>query len=193
MPEEFDPLRILAGLQAHGVSYVLIGGLAAAAHGSPVETDDVDICLPAEDDENLKRLGLALDDLGARPGTDPPGEHRVSFSTIAGRLDCLENPMGFADLDASAAKMDLGRGVVARVASIEDLSEFKRASSDLMGAAHLAALVTAAREAEEDQVVAANQPAKPKKVDRIWKLLEDVDTFLTDLDRGQLRRNRRRT
>src|SRR4249919_4363749 len=124
MPEEFDPLRILAGLQAHGVSYVLIGGLAAAAHGSPVETDDVDICLPLEDDENLKRLGLALDDLGARPATDDTGEHRVSFDTIWGRLDCLENPIGFGRLDASAEKIDLGRGVVARVASIEDLSEF---------------------------------------------------------------------
>jgi hypothetical protein len=175
------------------VSYILIGGLAAAAHGSPVETDDVDICLPPEDDENLKRLGLALDDLGARPASDSTGEHRVSFNTIWGRLDCLENPIGFADLDTKAAKTDLGRGVFARVASIEDLSEFKRASTDLVSAAHLAALATSARQAEEDQLIAASEPAKPRKVDRIWKLLEDVDTFLTDLDRGQLRRNRRPT
>src|SRR4029453_15867189 len=46
---EFDPLRILAGLRAHGVNYVLIGGLAAAAHGSPLETDDVDVCLGPAD------------------------------------------------------------------------------------------------------------------------------------------------
>jgi hypothetical protein len=189
MAEEFDPLRILAGLRAHGVSYILIGGVAAAAHGSPVDTDDVDICLPP-DNENLERMGYALEDLGARED-GPAGEHRVSFMTVAGRLDCFENPTGFAEMDAAAESLDLGRGVSARVAPLDQLVEFKRASGDLVGAAHLAALATSARQQDEEQVTVASEPEKPRKADRIWKLLEDVDTFLTDLDRGQLRRHRR--
>lgn len=91
MPEDFDPIRILAGLQSHGVSYVLVGGLGAAAHGSPVETDDVDICV-SDDDENLGRLSLALGQLGGLPAPEAAYEHRVSFSTPAGRLDVLESP-----------------------------------------------------------------------------------------------------
>ncbi len=189
MAEEFDPLRILAGLRAHGVSYILIGGVAAAAHGSPVETDDVDICLPP-DNENLERLGYALEDLGARED-GPAGEHRVTFLTVAGRLDCFENPTGFADLEAAATNLDLGKGVTARVAPLEQLIEFKRASGDLQGAAHLTALSTSARQEEEEQIAVTSEPEKPRKTDRIWKLLEDVDSFLTDLDRGQLRRHRR--
>ncbi|HTG47369.1 MAG TPA: hypothetical protein VK646_06915 [Actinomycetota bacterium] len=189
MPEGFDPLRILAGLRAHGVEYILIGGVAAAAHGSPVDTDDVDICLPMNG-ENLERMGFALEDLGARED-GPEGEHRVSFVTVAGRLDVFENPTGYAELDAAATAIDLGNGVTARVAPIDHLVEFKRSAGDLVGAAHLAAIAGAAQEAEEQQIAAAAVPDKPRRAERIWKLLEDVDTFLTDLDRGQIRRHRR--
>src|SRR5436190_15504212 len=98
MGEQLDPLRIVAGLRAHGVHYVLIGGLAAAAHGSPVETDDVDICL-ASDDQNLDRFGLALLDLGANPAPDDgEDEDRVSFVTGAGRLDCMELSGRYSEL-----------------------------------------------------------------------------------------------
>ena len=90
--EPFDPIRILAGLRSHGVNYVLIGGLAAAAHGSPVETDDVDVCL-ASDDQNLDRFGLALLDLGANPVPDDGGDDdRVSFMTSAGRKHARQVP-----------------------------------------------------------------------------------------------------
>jgi hypothetical protein len=139
----FDPFRILAALRAHGVHYVLVGGLAAAAHGSPAGTDDVDVCLDG-DDANLKRLGLALGDLRASQRPIEPGqEHRVSFQTVSGGLDCLEpapGSAGFAELASRAVEMDLGEGIHARVASIDDLAEMKRAAGDLAGAAHIAAL-----------------------------------------------------
>src|SRR2546425_9041888 len=114
--EPFDPIRILAGLRSHGVNYVLIGGLAAAAHGSPVETDDVDICL-ASDDQNLDRFGLALLDLGANPAPDDgEDEDRGSFITGACRLDCLERVGRYSELAWNADDIDLGRRVNAHVA-----------------------------------------------------------------------------
>ncbi len=189
MDEAFDPLRILAGLRAHGVLFVLVGGLATAARGSPIETDDVDICFPGDDD-NLERLGLALRDLEAHPASGQSGdEHRVSFTTAAGRLDCLESASGFADLDAKASELDLGRGVVARVASVDDLERLKRASGDLAGATYVAALRSGAREPGVDGATASDrEPTKRGRVDRIWKALEDVDSFLTDLNNRGLPR-----
>ncbi len=197
MPDQTsDPLRIIAGLRAHGVRYVLIGGLAAAAHGSPARTDDVDIC-PAGDDENLERLGLALQDLGTGVGSGSSGEQdRVSFETVAGRLDCVEMPagtLGFADLDTRASDLAVGRGIVARVASVDDLAQMKRASGDLAGATQLAWLEDGTPLHEE----IFDEPADPKagngrnsRRERIWQALENVDRFLTDLDTHGIRRQR---
>jgi hypothetical protein len=67
----------------------------------------------------------------------------VSFQTVSGSLDCLEpapGSAGFAELASRAVEMDLGEGIHARVASIDDLAEMKRAAGDLAGAAHIAAL-----------------------------------------------------
>ncbi len=55
----FDPVHILSRLQAHGVRFVLIGGLAAKAHGSPTLTVDIDVCY-ARDRDNLERLAAVL-------------------------------------------------------------------------------------------------------------------------------------
>ena len=61
----FDPDAILSVLEKEGVRYVVIGGLAAVLHGSPLLTQDIDIC-PARDPENLKRLASALSSIGAK-------------------------------------------------------------------------------------------------------------------------------
>jgi hypothetical protein len=182
----FDPLRILAALGAHDVRYVLVGGLAATLQGSPSETDDVDICL-ASDDENLERLGLSLDGLGAT-GLPPEDDHRASFSTAAGRLDCLELPHGslsFEQLAEHASSMDVGHGLHARVASLEDLVTLKRASGDLQAAAHLASLSheepAHVAEASAEDAAATEPPPR----NRLWKALEDVDSFLTRLTEGE--------
>ncbi len=57
--------QIIAILERHQVRYLIIGGLAAVLHGSPIVTVDADIC-PAQDVENLRRLAQALKDLRAR-------------------------------------------------------------------------------------------------------------------------------
>lgn len=195
MAEGFDPLFILAGLRSHGVSYVLVGGLAAICRGSPGETDDVDVVLPS-DQENLTRLGLALEHLGAQPGPNTAvGEHRASFRTTAGRLDCLEVGEGYAELYAAAEDLHLDHGVIARVASVPDLIRLKRESGDLSGVAHLAALEATppTPEAAAAGDMSEHGPAPEKRLDGVWKALERVDTFLTDLTNGDLHRQRRRS
>lgn len=61
----FDPDRILAALDTRGVEYVLVGGVAARAHGARRATGDID-CVPSTNAVNLERLAEALRELGAR-------------------------------------------------------------------------------------------------------------------------------
>ena len=60
-----QPAEIIAALERHGVRYVVIGGLAATLHGSPLMTTDANIC-PAREEDNLQQLVRALVDLRAR-------------------------------------------------------------------------------------------------------------------------------
>lgn len=186
MAEMFEPLRILAGLRSHGVSMVLIGGLSAAVHGAPVDTDDVDICVP-DDEANLARVADALQHLGAQlSASTSEGDHQVSFQTPYGRLDVLESSAEFATLDANAEDVNLGRGVMARVASLEDLTRLKRATADLSGAVRLAALAKEIQGTTEavDGPVDADPPAR-NRVDRFLERLGRVDEYLTEVNNGQ--------
>jgi len=191
MEDEFDPLRMLAGLRSHGVTYVLVGGLASAARGSTITLDDVDIVIPPADEENLGNLGLALAHLGAEPiGED--AAHRSSYVTAVGQLDVIELGEAYDGLAERATNEDLGNGVVARVASTADLMELKRASGDLMGAAHLAALAHVDDERDDDESehdADAREPTGPKWFQKVMSTFEDVDTYLTKVvygdDRGR--------
>ena len=69
--------EIFSCLERHRVLYVVIGGLAAVLHGSPLATFDADIC-PKADAGNRERLA-ALRELDARIRTpDVPGGLRFS-------------------------------------------------------------------------------------------------------------------
>jgi predicted nucleotidyltransferase len=61
----FDPDRILRVLNRHEVEFVLVGGVAARAHGATRATADID-CVPNTEHENLDRLATALRELDAR-------------------------------------------------------------------------------------------------------------------------------
>lgn len=61
---------ILRDLEEAGVRYVLIGSVAAAAYGAPVEPRDLDIA-PDLDPENLSRLAGVLRRWNAKPLPDP--------------------------------------------------------------------------------------------------------------------------
>jgi len=137
----FDPERSLRVLTDHGVRFVVIGGVAGAALGSPSVTQDLDIC-PDRSPENLERLAGALAALGATlrgvdedvpfrldASTLATGDH-FTFSTAAGDLDCLGTPAGtegYEDLMQSATVVDLGGFEVAFVA-LDDLIRMKRAA-----------------------------------------------------------------
>lgn len=186
--EESDPIRIVAALRARDVSFVLAGGLAATARGSAVTTADVEVCV-ADDEQNLLRLGLALEDLVATPvPSEHDGEHRVSFGSSAGRFVVVETPEAYEALLSRAEDTDLGRGVTARVAAVEDLVELARAGGDLEAAAHLASF--ADEEPGSPMVIEDARSGEPRRSERVWSALERVDSFLSDLDSRGLKRHR---
>ncbi len=141
----FQPDEILAALVRHGVRHVVIGGLAATLHGSPVLTSDADIC-PARDRDNLERLAAALRELGARIRTQgvPEGlrfdssaaflsriEVALNLTTPFGDLDlsfCPAGTTGFEDLNAKAVAIPL-RGLAIPVAALEDVIRSKEAAN----------------------------------------------------------------
>lgn len=143
MPTEFRPELILAALERHGVRYVLIGGLAAAIHGSTLVTTDIDIT-PERGIRNLERLSAALEELGARiraegvPG-GIPFDHSaeslghlqtLNLATDAGDLDISFEPAGtrgFGDLSRDAVHL-LIDGVGIDVASLADVIRSKEAA-----------------------------------------------------------------
>jgi hypothetical protein len=116
---QFDPITVLSHLAGRGVEFVVIGGFAAALRGSPVITEDLDICF-ARGEANRWRLSEALADLGARiRGELTPSfvieealrmGDRCSFETRAGTLDAIAVPRatnGYADLVADADWFDI--------------------------------------------------------------------------------------
>lgn len=141
MKTRFDPVGLLRVLSVHDVRFVLIGGLAARAWGTPVITQDVDICY-ARDRQNLERLAAALGELGATLRGAPPdlpfrldaatlraGDH-FTFQTLLGPLDCLGAPSGASGFEALAhtsGEIDVN-GVSVKVASIDELIRMKRAA-----------------------------------------------------------------
>jgi hypothetical protein len=136
VPEPLDPQRLFAVLARHEVEYVLIGGLAAVLHGSPLVTNDADIC-PRRTPENLDRLAAALRELDARvrAGETTDGVEfacdatflarveLLNLETAAGQFDVAFTPAGFAGYDAlieRAETYDI-EGIRVHVASLRDV------------------------------------------------------------------------
>jgi hypothetical protein len=137
----FRPDLLLGALLDGGVRFVIVGGLAAQAHGSPSLTGDLDIC-HAIDRHNLDRLAAVLDELAAvRRGS--PGVARtpldrralraadvLMLSTRHGDLDLLAHPdprLDFHQLAPGAVTTEI-MGRVVLVAGLDDLMAMKRAA-----------------------------------------------------------------
>ena len=139
-----DVRSLLGVLARHEVEYVLIGGLAARLHGSPLLTEDIDVT-PATHRDNLRRLAAALRELGAKlrvaglaEGVEFPFDERSfgSFTSMTlvtrfGLLDLCFRPdgtRGFSDLSEHADLYQLF-GLQVRVASLEDIIRSKQAAA----------------------------------------------------------------
>jgi len=139
----FDPVQLLAVLNKHGVRYVVVGGFAALAHGSPLPTNDVDVT-PERSTANLAALSDALSELGARIRVAgiPDGlvfRHNarsladvtvLNLTTRLGELDLVMQPAGGRDYYALA---DHGllvglHGVPVTLASLDDVIHSKEAA-----------------------------------------------------------------
>lgn len=138
-----DPEALLETLVRHEVRFVLIGGLAATLHGSPLRTGDADIT-PASDHGNLERLAGALEELEARVfALDVPdgldfdrGAEALARAetwdlvTRYGRLDIAFTPSGtrgYDDLRRHAVATPIGE-VDVWVASLLDVIRSKEAA-----------------------------------------------------------------
>lgn len=132
-------LRTLDSLE---VEFILIGGFAAAAYGSPLPTNDIDI-VPESTRDNLTRLSKALKKLQAKvraAGVEPlPFDHDAdslaatniwNLTTKYGDLDITFTPsgtQGYADLKTDAIDVTI-RGTTVKVAALVDIVRSKEAA-----------------------------------------------------------------
>lgn len=138
---EFDLRALLGLLHEKGVRFVVIGGVAVAAHGYIRGTEDLDL-VPDPDPANLDRLTALLDELDSTLPTvkgrrfDPTTDARVvrrggnvTADTRFGGLDVVQRARGvpaYSQLDQDAVKSEL-LGVPVRVCSLTRLREMKEA------------------------------------------------------------------
>ncbi|MFM1917567.1 MAG: hypothetical protein RJB01_1082 [Actinomycetota bacterium] len=146
---DFDPDWILRVLDEHAVDYVLVGGVAARAHGAMRATSDID-CVPSTDTVNLERLATALRQLGARLRVAGMSDDEAralplqldavtlaafgssTWMTDAGPLDLLvelRDASGghhpYADLITRASAINVG-GLTVRIAALGDIVASKQ-------------------------------------------------------------------
>lgn len=100
VPPEFDPVALLAALNDHDVSYVIIGGVAAALHGSDQVTRDLDLAYERSA-ENVGRLVEALEALEAQRVTSG-AEEPVAAAAFEQRVEHFVSPLGAIDAFAEA-------------------------------------------------------------------------------------------
>lgn len=149
----FDPLGALRALAAHDVEFILIGGLAAVLHGSPLPTFDIDITVrrtPA----NADALQRALADMDARQvtpakvgagsGTAADTGRQASYLTRFGYLDVIDEPAALRDYRVLARRaewVEIEPGLRVRVASVQDIVASKQALGRTRDTAQLPALL----------------------------------------------------
>lgn len=156
--------QMLATLIRHGVEFVIIGGVAATAHGSSIGTFDLDVCY-RRDPENHERLVSALAPLNPRLRGAPENlpfrwdhetlRHGLNFTlmTDLGEIDLLGEVAGVGTYEQarSGARVETVFGVPCTVLSLPALIASKRAAGrakDLQAVLELEALWEAQRDEE---------------------------------------------
>lgn len=142
-----DLRALLRALAEADVRYLIVGGVAVAAHGYVRATEDVNL-VPDPDLENLRRLANTLVSLEARLplAADRPFEARdlapgrnLTLDTPLGGVDVVQRVAGvpsFAVLEESAIASDV-EGVPLRICSLEHLRAMKEAAGRTIDRADL--------------------------------------------------------
>jgi hypothetical protein len=148
-----DLAGLVAALNAGGIRYVVIGGIAVSAHGHVRATEDLDI-VPDPDAENLDRLGNVLVQLDARleanrdRGIDPAIRQQLyrganlTVTTALGDLDIVQRLPGipnWPELERDAEETSLA-DIPLAVCSRAHLIAMKRARGTLQDQADVEAL-----------------------------------------------------
>jgi hypothetical protein len=137
---------IIRSLNAEGVRYLVVGGLAVVAHGYVRLTVDVDVVLDM-DEGNLRRAVAALSRLGYRPRAPVAFEQfcdararatwvrekgMTVFSLFSPQHEMtevdlfVEAPFDFARAYSSAVRKEVAPGASATFASKKDLIDLKK-------------------------------------------------------------------
>jgi predicted nucleotidyltransferase len=143
-------LAMIAGLNEAGVKYVVIGGVAATAHGSTRVTDDLDICYE-QSPENGTALAALLASWQAYPRGIEPGlpffmDARtlrdsvvLTLTTAQGHLDLLQHVDGVGDFAACrtrSVRIEVGKEEII-VLGLPALIAAKRATGRKKDIEHL--------------------------------------------------------
>lgn len=135
-------LGMVRGLTDARVEFVVIGGVAARAHGSVRVTEDLDICY-SRDGANLDRLALLLAAWRAYPRGIEPGlpfimDRRTLDNTMIltlitdqGELDLLDRVEGVGNFSAvrrAAVRVEAAGGLMFWALGLKALVRAKRAT-----------------------------------------------------------------
>jgi hypothetical protein len=137
---------LVRALNAAGVRYLVVGGLAVVAHGYVRFTADIDVVIDL-DVANLRRAGSALAGLGYRPRAPVAFEEfldatkRASWVREKGmtvfslyspehpatEVDLfVEAPLDFTEAYSRAVRLEVAPGAVATIVGFDDLLALKR-------------------------------------------------------------------
>ncbi len=133
--------RLLEALLKGGVEFVIIGGIAATAHGSAHVTLDLDIVY-RRTDANMSRLAAVLAPLKPYLRGAPPGLPFVfdtdtirrglnfTLTTTAGSLDVMGEATGGGTYDALIGRCEIGElfGYQLHYVDLQMLIHLKRAA-----------------------------------------------------------------
>jgi hypothetical protein len=131
-------IATLRALHDGGIDFILVGGLAAVLNGAPVDTFDTDV-VHSRDVSNIERLLPVLESLDAVFRIQPERRLRPNASHLAsaghlnlitryGPLDLLGTigrNLGYEDLMAHSAEMDIGEKLRIRVLDLETIIGIK--------------------------------------------------------------------
>ena len=133
---------MLGGLTKNKIRFVVIGGVAAAVHGSSRVTNDLDICYDGDDRGNVDNLARLLAKWNAYPrGVERglpfimdertfQGAPVMTLTTTEGDIDVMDRVAGVGDYDAVRKHSERisALGVTFRVLDLPSLIKAKRAA-----------------------------------------------------------------